>query len=881
LGLEASKQVQYVVFSTRDEHNVKEAYGFYGNRAVTVTNFAYEDVQGTCSWTIDVQLKLAESMSCQTAREQNSLSPRDAIALAPELLKVAMQCKAYAVSLDNLEEVLLGNAPKHVEDLITHLPQALQALEDFHIKSTSIHVTGPFRQSIKLPVEDESHESPIFILAPDRVSVRVVRQIKELMQHNDVHLVLKTIDMAMSKDCWSELDDIHPSFQQKQLLEQLRITRDQMQCLTTASEAVNPISMLFNPATHVAKWAEMLVPPIDNICYAECRSIRQEALVVLIKAKQMLDETHKPVAIVCDDDKMIKVLSALSKLFELNIGVTQGLPLRNADHINFLQLVFQASYTNFAPVNLVALLRHKLFALDLELITLLETKYLRGLCRYNGLDELITLVSEPNLAKLMHSLRTKFANLLALVRHDTVEFSSLLSAVINVATRCSHAELSYDSLRTQHYKLRIVPQEFLEALHILITNHRIHFQNRSNDEAQQVVIIPSAESLACLHDNVIITGLNEGTTAMDDGLLPIISKFIGMYNIETEEHKRARNLFYLLHKPKVLLTRSYMLSGSPQVPSRWLVRLKLLEKKAGLNLNAQALIDKAESMYRPEKFRCYDLPAPTPKLTPRLTKLSVTQVEQLMRDPYGVYAKQILRLKPLENLDRAPTHADFGQFLHACINEFSKNYDSALNDQEHTHQFNRYAEMMAARMLSKPEIRRLWMIRISRIAEWIINFERTRQGKKIYTEVKGSMSIPLKGKNEFVLTCIADRIEVDEDRVTIIDFKTGTIPTDKDLASYMSPQLPLEGMILMHGIFEGISSSLRLQQLTYIKLGTGSEFGKMINIKGNLEKIVSEAKRGLIALIEFYNDFNTPFAVPQFGKPSWYSHLERLDELRQ
>src|SRR5438874_2113553 len=53
-------------------------------------------------------------------------------------------------------------------------------------------------------------------------------------------------------------------------------------------------------------------------------------------------------------------------------------------------------------------------------------------------------------------------------------------------------------------------------------------------------------------------------------------------------------------------------------------------------------------------------PEPRPPVAARPRRLSVTQIETWMRDPYGIYARHILRLRALEPLDADPGAAERG-----------------------------------------------------------------------------------------------------------------------------------------------------------------------------------------------------------------------------
>ncbi len=58
----------------------------------------------------------------------------------------------------------------------------------------------------------------------------------------------------------------------------------------------------------------------------------------------------------------------------------------------------------------------------------------------------------------------------------------------------------------------------------------------------------------------------------------------------------------------------------------------------------------------------------------RPARLSVTEIEHWLRDPYTIYAKHVLRLQPLDPIDTPPGVADRGSAIHEAIGEFTKTF---------------------------------------------------------------------------------------------------------------------------------------------------------------------------------------------------------------
>ena len=72
-------------------------------------------------------------------------------------------------------------------------------------------------------------------------------------------------------------------------------------------------------------------------------------------------------------------------------------------------------------------------------------------------------------------------------------------------------------------------------------------------------------------------------------------------------------------------------------------------------------------------------PAPCPPLSARPRRLSVTDVETLLQDPYSIYAKKILHLCPLDPLDADFSMAERGQAIHQVLDAFMRRVQTLLH----------------------------------------------------------------------------------------------------------------------------------------------------------------------------------------------------------
>ena len=290
-------------------------------------------------------------------------------------------------------------------------------------------------------------------------------------------------------------------------------------------------------------------------------------------------------------------------------------------------------------------------------------------------------------------------------------------------------------------------------------------------------------------------------------------------------------------------------------------------------------------MDRPLKERPIGSPRPCPPVAARPRNLAVTDIERWIRDPYALYARAILCLKPLHPLDDTPAAAERGMVIHGALDKFAKVYPGALPDDE-----TPYAALLAAgrtefgEMLTRPGVAAFWWPRFERMARWLIAFERKRraEGAKVISEQGGE--ITLAGLN-FKLRARADRVDLWPDgTASIIDYKTGTTPTSKQVVKNLAPQIPLEAAIALAGGFPGYRPH-SIRELLVVHLKGDAAGGRAIQIEDDdatADQIAANARAGLARLITAYDDPTMPYLarlrVVLERVEGDYDHLARIKE---
>jgi ATP-dependent helicase/nuclease subunit B len=277
-------------------------------------------------------------------------------------------------------------------------------------------------------------------------------------------------------------------------------------------------------------------------------------------------------------------------------------------------------------------------------------------------------------------------------------------------------------------------------------------------------------------------------------------------------------------------------------------------------------------------------PAPRPPLVARPRKLSITEIETWRRDPYAIYARHVLRLRPLDPLDADPGAADRGNIIHDALANFLKAHPRRLPPDAVT-QLLALGEQSFGEHLARPGVWAFWWPRYRRIAEWVAAMEAERRPslEEIHAEIKGRLVIDAAG-GPFEINGRADRIERHRDgSIALIDYKTGSVPSHVEISEGFAPQLVLEAAMIEAGGFDDIAKAA-VGEIAYWKLGGGLVPGlvQSIDDPDKLRALIDGTLAGVKELIAIFDNPDTPyFAVPRPDKAprySDYAHLERVKE---
>ncbi|GGB47307.1 double-strand break repair protein AddB [Roseibium aquae] len=454
------------------------------------------------------------------------------------------------------------------------------------------------------------------------------------------------------------------------------------------------------------------------------------------------------------------------------------------------------------------------------------------------------------------------------------------------------ANFLIELVNVQDSGLTLAPGDWPAVLLALMAGHAVRRRLPGDPRIQ---ILGPMEARLQTFDRVVLGGLNEGTwpqkTRNDPWLNRPMKGDLGLDPPERRIGAGAHDFCMGLGAQHVILARAARSDGAPTVASRWLQRLLTLagpDLAAEMEARGRRYTELAGIIDRPEgPVRLAERPNPKPVLAARPKRLSVTEIELLIRDPYAIFARHVLELFPVEPIGGEPGAAEKGTIIHDALAEFLDNWTGPF-DPSAVAELLRVGEHHFRPLDAFPAIRALWWPRFQRIAEGFVAFEAARAPKvrERFLEVSGSVSFLLPGL-EFRLAGRADRIDLLEDgRLAILDYKTGQAPSLKQVQALLAPQLPLEAAMIARNGFKDVPGDRPVAEFLYVGLKGGSDPVIPVPVTPkDMDPMAlgEEAWKRLEALIVHYAQADTGYlsrarVLKKRDTYGTYDHLARVAE---
>ncbi|MEL6475764.1 MAG: double-strand break repair protein AddB [Pseudomonadota bacterium] len=747
------------------------------------------------------------------------------------------------------------------------------------------------------------------------------------------HVILPGFERDLEPEIWDRVASgeapEHPAAPFRQVL-QLTGRRAAEALSWVAEPAINPrrtlLGQAMRPAPVTDAWhlaapalAADLPSATEGLALIEAPSPRHEAGAIALATRHALTDPDRKVLILTPSAALARRIAAALAGLGVDPDDSLGRPLAQSTPGVFLRLIADVAARPADPVRLAGLLQHPLMQPGMERGPHLgfARRFERVALRKRWQDQRAHALPDwpdagPEDATWHNALAERIDPLAASIAAGA-SLSTLVEAHITAAealscptpdappavwakeagaaaqrvmARIASAADAYGPDRTGDYPSLLLGLMRSEEIRPdAVTPH------------PRVTLLSPREARVAHADLTILAGLNEGTWPSLPGEDPWLSRpmraNLGLPSPERRIGLAAHDFLQAAAGRDVLMTRAVKEDGTPTVASRWLIRLETLiagidavsapaePTMQRLRARGAVYLDHLYHVDRPAApMPRAPRPSPTPPVGMRPTQLAVTAIETLVRDPYAVYARHILRLRPMDALDQGADYRDRGTLIHEILTRFADAAPGPLPENAESLLLET-ADRALAEQISQPELRRVWRARVQRFAPWFLKTERQRRAdlRQSFSEIEGHMT--LTQPPGFVLTARADRIDLLQDgSAAIYDYKAGAPPSPQQIKSKFNQQLHLQAAILAAGGFEGLPAALA-ERGAYLGLTGSGEGGKETPVDALQDEIAPHMAE-LSNLLTRYADpamgYTARRAVTQETHEGDYDHLARFGE---
>ena len=784
-------------------------------------------------------------------------------------------------------------------------------------------------------------EYPIIAAGITSFAPAIARLLHTVSRMPNGHVVIPGLDLELDADIWEAIGPVgkarkaedaerpaysHPQYHLKQLLDAMAITRDDVRPWPEKTppkvdrERAALVRNIFLPARLSDRWRGLPIEQrrMRGIQIIEAAHQEEEAQAIALAVRDALETPKRRIAIVTPDRGLAARIVAHLRRWDIEADDSAGEALAVTPAGSFLRACATCMSENFAPVALLAMLKHPLAA--------------PGEGRNAWLDnvrKLDLILRGPRPAPGLHGIKTAIKTARGGPDNALIEwFDGVCALFATVETRIKSASLRdcLDALAkiagnlsnnavwsgvagrsaTALFsdlgdlpELQVAPDDTLAPPAFRIEPARLSaILNRLMRDIAvrppfgkhpRIAIYGLLEARLQSADLVIAAGLNEGVwpgiPSPDPWLAPMVRRELELPSAEIRIGLAAQDLAGTMGARDLILSRAARDLSSPTIASRFLLRLKAVaglenrkDRDRGTNWLALARrLDQRLPAIRIQQ------PAPRPHIEQRKVDVAVTDLDRLRADPFAFYARKILQLSTIDAVDAEPSAAWRGIAVHDILEKWKK-LDSlapdALADRAE-------AFLVAANV--HPLIITLWRPRLMAALEWVNDQTQIFdvQGRKMFdAEAWGQIElygVKIKGK--------ADRIDrLVDGTLAIVDYKTGAPPSGSQVEAGYALQLGLLGLMAERGGFKDIAGTAsQFEYWSLAKRAKEQDFGYIATpIKEGRktsgvprEEMVARCEAFLVDALHNWILGDEPFTAklhPEYAIYTDYDQLMRLDE---
>ncbi len=825
---------------------------------------------------------------------KEGISLEAALKLSDSLSQLMDDMERQEIGIERLEAILPAELAQHrqisldfIRNIFTSYPKALAELGYTSPASRTSALLNLYAQHL------QNHAGQVFIAGSTGSVPATRRLIKQIQQLPQGCVILPYIDMDISNAEWQQLNDEHNEINHQRhihrLLGFLGATRADVTMLGQPSNRSAVVSAMMKGASGIAGWRKL---GITGQGISFLKLIRAESGIYEAKLAGAIMHHKlaqgKTVALITNNRYLAAEVRVCLRRFGIDIDDSSGTTLDNTPEGRLLLEVADCISSDMGITKLISALKmagHE-GAATLELTA--RRHNIRHLQQFSqqqvmpeGLEPLISSLNNirANLKESAPALISAVFDMLSLLQPNID---------INANERWQALEELLNGMAAAAVGQGISLAIFAECVRTVLTRRKVWPQHRVTESA--VILSPIEARLQ--HFDCVILGDLTLNSWPSGKFSPWFSRQMfremEMPYAEDAMALAAHDFTSFLHRAEVFISLSAYRNGEPTVESPFVSRIRTFycaitgEKKMEPYNAYHPLIEKLDSGNLTPAAPA-SRPRPTPPADARMNTLSITDIETILKNPYAIYAKHILKLRPLDDLERELDAREYGSFVHDVMQRFTKHH--ALDPAKLTEaSFKQVASEVHAEMKAKGAAEDIWLKQMEQLAPWFIRTERDaiRSFEKIITETPAELKLTVNGQ-QFTIKGKADRLELMRgcNIVNVADYKTGSVPTKSEVEKLLAPQLLLEALMVKNSAFAELGDNHKPGEAIYYRLSFASNGPEKNVMEIDLQTLSVDVERELHALLADVLDPQVPFLARPHPKnqPAFddYEHLERIE----
>lgn len=579
----------------------------------------------------------------------------------------------------------------------------------------------------------------------------------------------------------------------------------------------------------------------------------------------LANNNDKKIAVISSDNNFCDILARQLDMRQIRYNNSISHPIDSDQFLIFINLINEFLINEFDANLFLAINKNILckYSKDEDLILKFEIEVLRQQLSdktYGAIEKKVDELQDIELIKFWQSFNHDLTSFTNNINSIASHFNMMIKLIENltndnwsniVSNSCAANEIfDFFARINQQKNLECDYHQFVSIFNDIAKNYSFFKKTNSNLNIQLLSPI-EARMINC--DIIILCALNDAIFPARESENWLGKKIRKSLNIENSLKQIGVNAFDFCHylsAPKVILSRHESSDNAVKLASQFWLRFQLFCQF----LNIDITMIKEKRLYRNNNnYNSINIKYDGYLYGQNIDQISITEIVKLIKNPYYIYAKKILKLKELPKIDYQPSFSEFGSFIH-------KVFEVYIGSNKKNEKFK---EIFLQYFLNYNSLI-IWWPKFQKIYEnFILNNQQYQNCKNLLEKY---LEADISGKKIYGKI---DRMIINQDSsIEIIDYKTGITPSKKDFLSLKEPQLVISALLAIDNNLSNIS------HLKYWKLSIKNHDIQSY-CSDKINKMVLDARKRIKEIVNYYFIENNKFKPAKNDQFDCYRHLAR------